>query len=172
MSEPVFIGNIEKVGKDALDLAQFGFSFAPLSVNKYLVPVISRKTNIPVPVMQMSSDAQRFKQNIYKAIRSAMVRESSRAYGWECLNRKYSFWIILKKGDKRVEKLDTDNCHKLLQDAFVNAGVNSRRHARNRYTPALCRFQQVKRPREFRILRPDPLGQRGNCPQSPRKDRP
>lgn len=116
--------DFDAVSQPALEIAQFAFSLKPVSTNNLKKPWIATMADgRKVPVMHSTSEADTFKSAMYNILFRQTRRETSRAFGWEKLNRHYSMWLILRDGEKRMEALDADNCHKGVQDAFVNAGI-------------------------------------------------
>lgn len=113
--------DIDDLGQDALELAQFGFVLAPMSVNAAYAPTLNRQTG--AVYTRLTSEAEVYKNQLYTLIMGHKRRVGSRAFNWQCQNRRFSFWIILRKGHKRAEAIDADNCVKLILDTFVKAGI-------------------------------------------------
>lgn len=112
--------DFEATGTDALRLAQFGFAFPPLSVNEWLIPGM---TSDKKPTICLSWAASDFKNKVIRAIDAQRRRDSSKAYEWVKQDRYFSLWVVLRKGHATCERMDVTNCNKLIEDAFVSAGV-------------------------------------------------
>lgn len=104
--------DFEETAQKVLDMAQFGFPMKPISVNAAYVPTVNHATKRAD--VRLSADATNYKNMI-----QTLLPQQKRRNEWECLNREFSMWIIVD----RKQRIDIDNCHKLIQDAFVSSGV-------------------------------------------------
>lgn len=99
--------DFDKIAQDALQIAQFGFKFKSLSSNEAYIP---KGNNLFLTWAGAS-----FKEKVMRILSKQKAR-----LGWEKQNRYYSLWIILNPKYCRV---DANNSAKLIQDAFVSAGI-------------------------------------------------
>lgn len=115
--------DIERVAQDALPMAQFGFSYKPVSTNNLKIPVIRQINGRPTPVMVPSAEAETFKNNVRNSIWRQTRMTSSPAANWQMQNRYFSLWVIANSRKSKMLRLDIDNIHKPIQDVFVEAGI-------------------------------------------------
>lgn len=110
--------------------AQFFFNMSPISVNDAYAP--ARHAATGNAHTYLTAAAANFKDHVAIIAKQQIRRRDARAEGWQNRERPFSLWVGLRKGHTRCERLDTDNVHKLIQDAFVTAGIiPDDRHARD-----------------------------------------
>jgi hypothetical protein len=105
----------------ALENAQFGFAISPMSIWEAYAPAYNPKTG--GAYLRLTEAGRKYKDDIYMLAKSQTRRRDSRAYNWGCQQRFCSVWVILRAGHKKCENMDGDNCHKLILDSFVTAGL-------------------------------------------------
>lgn len=109
--EPHELIDIDRTAIPAANSAQFSFRCKPVSLNEAYAPV--RKGTHADLIMTWV--AKNFKDEVYRSA----IRQK-KLYPFTTWDRKFSFWMII---NSMHCKADSDNCHKLPQDAFVKAGV-------------------------------------------------
>lgn len=105
--------NYEKTAQDALEWAQFVFPMKPISLNAAYIPLCNKQTGRGTVIL--SSDAIVYKNKIIN-----MAARQKKIHDFETHRRLFGLWIIINRSTCGA---DTDNCHKLVQDAFVSAGI-------------------------------------------------
>ena len=106
------IVDFSKVAQDALSVAQFCFPMRPMSVNEAYIPVPCKQTGRSRVIL--SAAAVSYKKQIV-----TMLWNQKKLQQWDKLDRTFSLWVMVRND----QNCDIDNCHKLIQDAFADAGM-------------------------------------------------